>query len=306
MRRVSNSRRLFLTGLFLASCGVSRRLQREQLTLGTIEYGADSVQKERFDRFKQYLEEKLQSLVQVEPTFNESKALERISARAWSLVIASPGLAAIAMSEYQYTPLMPLAGIDNLRSIFVVKQDSSYQDLKSLAGKKLSLGQPGSATGYYFPIFNLYGLTLAAAIVSPTPKAVLTAVADGKADAGALSVQEFNTYRSTLGQSQFRILFADTHKVPPGLVLVSSSVERNLQESIRQILKDTPSPIAQEVGLVPTGPVPDYKYMIAVVARVRSIFAADPSPTAALLLQQPLRLFGDKHPEASKSTTSQP
>lgn len=300
MPRSTSSRRLFLLWLFLTSCGVKRALRREQLTIGTLEYGSGLVQPDQFARFKQYLEEQLQSLVQIEPTFNESKALERISARAWSLVFAPPGLAAIAMSQHQYTPLIPFAGIANLRSIFVVKNNSSYQDLKSLTGKIVAFGQPGSATGYYYPIFNLYGLTLAAAIVSPTPKAILEAVAEGRADAGALSVQEFNTYRNKIGKTQFRILFADTHRVPSGVVLVSSTVERNTQESIRRILKDTPSQIAQEVGVIPNGIVPDYKYTKAVVARVRSIVGNDPAPTAAFLRQKPVRLFADKHPEPSK------
>lgn len=294
MLRSITSRRFFLTWLFLSSCGVRRALQSEQLTIGTVDYegGAQSIAK--YDRFKQYIAERLQSLVQIEPTYNESKALERIAARAWSLVFAPPGLAAIAMSQYQYTALVPLAGIDNLRSILVVKQDSPYQDLKSLSGKKVALGQPGSATGYYYPIFNLYGTTLAEVIISATPKAILTAVADGTADAGALSVQEFNNYRTTIPQAEFRVLFTDTHKVPMGVLLVSPTVELNLQESIRQVLKDMPSPIAQEVGSIPNEAVPDYKYTIAAIERVRSIFGADRSPTAALLRQKPVRLFEEK------------
>jgi phosphonate transport system substrate-binding protein len=304
MRRSTTTRRFFLTWLFLSSCGVQRALQSEQLTIGTLDYEAGTQSIAKYDRFKQYLAEQLQSLVQIEPTYNESKALERIAAQAWSLVFAPPGLAAIAMSQHQYTPLIPLVGIDNLRSILVVKQDSPYQDLKSLSGKKVALGQPGSATGYYYPIFNLYGTTLAEVIVSATPKAILTAVADGTADAGAMSVQEFNTYRTTIPQTEFRVLFTDTHQVPMGVILVSPTIERNLQESIRKILKDTPSPIAQEVGSIPNGTVPDYKYTIAAIERVRSIFASDRSPTAALLRQKPVRLFEDKSSVPSKATSS--
>ena len=118
------SRRLFLAGLFLASCGVRRSLDREQLTIGTIDDGSRKQSDDRYDLFKQYLEEKLQSSIQIEPTFNESKALERIRAKAWSLIFAPPGLAALAMSHYQYSSLVPLEGIDNLQSVLVVKQDS--------------------------------------------------------------------------------------------------------------------------------------------------------------------------------------
>lgn len=285
------SRRSFLILLFLSSCGVSSRsLQGIQLTVGTVSYG-DTNQSNQYDRFKQYLAEKLQAVVQLEPAFNERKALERIKAQAWSLVFAPPGLAAIAMSQYQYEPLFPLVGINNLRSVLVVQNDSPDQDLKSLAGKRLALGQPGSATGYYFPIFNLYGLTLQELLVSPTPKAVLEAVAQGKADVGALSLEELNFYKAQLNSAEFRILHSDPHRVPTGVLLVSPSVDRTLQESIRKVLSETPSIIAEEAGFVPTGSIPDYKYMISVVDRVRSIFPADRAEGAALLAQKPVRLF---------------
>jgi phosphonate transport system substrate-binding protein len=291
--RLTTSRRLFLTWLFLSSCG-ARSIGKEQFVIGTLSNGSGKQAVDDADRFKQYLEEKLQSLVQIEPAFNENKALERIRAQAWSLVFAPPGLAAIAMSQYQYTALLPLEGINNLRSILIVKKDSTYQDIRSLVGKKLAIGQPGSATGYYFPIFNFYGLTLAELIVSSTPKAILEAVANGTADVGALSLQEFNTYKSEVPQTEFRILFTDSHRVPTGVAIVSPNVEAKLQESLRKILKNTPSAIAQEVGLIPNGEVPDYKYMISVVDRVRSIFPADQSATAALLMQKPVRLFKDR------------
>lgn len=299
--RLTISRRLFLTGLFLSSCGVRRSIGPEHLAVGMLDYGSGKQSIAQYDRFKQYLEEKLQSIIQIEPTLNESKALERIRAQAWSLVFAPPGLAAIAISQYQYSSLVPLEGIDNLRSILVVKKESTYQDLRSIAGKRLAIGQPGSATGYYFPIFNFYGLTLAELVVSSTPKAVLEAVAQGTADVGALSMQEFNTYKTEVTQTEFRILFTDPHKVPTGAILVSPNVESKRQELIRQIFKDAPSAIAREAGFIPNGTAPDYKYMISVVDRVRSIFPADQAQTAALLRQKPVRLFLDKPPEPSQS-----
>ncbi len=281
------SRRLFLAGLFLSSCGVKQSIEREQLTIGTLAYGAGNQTISQYDGLKQYLSEKLQSIVQIEPTFNENKALERIKARAWSLVFAPPGLVALAMSEYRYTPLIPLDGNTNLNSILVVKKDSLYRDLQSLSGKKLAIGQPGSATGYYFPIYNFYGLTLAELIPSATPKAVLEAVAQGRADVGALSLQEFNTYKAEIPKTEFQIVFTDRHKVPAGAILVSPDVELKLQDSIHQILQNTPDLIARQAGFIPQGTVPDYKYMVSVVKRVRAILPTDRSQ----LTQKPIQLF---------------
>lgn len=268
--------------------------------VGTVSYGAAN-SANQLDRFQQYLAEKLQAVVRVEPAFNERKALERIKSQAWSLVFAPPGLAAIAIAQYKYTPLFPLVGVNNLRSVIVVPKDRPLPDLQSLAGKRLAIGQPGSATGYYFPIFNLYGLTLKELIVAATPKAVLEAISQGKADAGALSLEEFNLYKSQLNPAEFQILYNDPHKVPEGVLLASPSIDRTLQDSIQTILRDTPSVVAQEAGFIPSGTIPDYKYMMSVVERVRSIFPADRDEGALLLAQRPIRLFTDGTPPQAAS-----
>lgn len=287
------SRRSCLLLLFLSGCSFGRHsIGSDQLVIGTVSYGAGEDLLNRYERFDRYLEEKMKLLVQLEPAYSESKALERIKANAWSLVFAPPGLAVIAMTKHQYTPMFPLQGVTNLRSVIVVKQDAPYQDLKSLTGKPFAIGQPGSTTGYYFPIYNLYGLTLSEFVLCPTPKAVLQAIATNKAEAGALSMEEFNALRSQIPNTTFRILYTDNHRVPPGVVLLSPTVNLNLQEALRRLMAESPSQIADEVGFVPTGNLPDYKYMISVVERVNSIFPAESTKDGSLLLmQKPVRLF---------------
>lgn len=284
------SRRFFLAQLFLLAACTPRSIQSlgEELIVGTVSYSEGTQAIARYDRFIQYLGEQTKSLIRLEPAFNENKALERIRSRAWSLVFAPPGLAAIAISQEKYRPLFPLAGITNLRSILVVPQDSPLRDLKELAGRTLALGQPGSATGFYFPIYNLYGLTLAEILLAPTPKTVMEWVAQGKAEAGAISQREFDLYKSQFGQTNFRVLYTDPHNVPLGVVLISPAIESDRQEYIRQAMSEVPSVIAQETGYIPTGQVPDYSYMIAVVERVRSIFPYD-NPGSLQL--KPARLF---------------
>jgi phosphonate transport system substrate-binding protein len=282
---VKFSRRVFLILLFLSACQASS-LKGDPLILGTVSYGEGEEVINQYEGFKQYLEQQTRSLVELEPAFNENKAIERIRSQAWSLVFAPPGLAAIAMSQYQYIPLLPLDGISTLRSVIIVRKDSPFQELKSLTGQTIALGQIGSATGYYFPIFNLYGLTVAELLFSPTPKAILENVAQGRAAAGALSMEQFNNYQTQFKAGTFRILFTDTHSVPSGVVLIAPNIPQQRQEEILKILNDTPSMIANEAGFVPHAPVPNYKYMISVVERVRSIF-----PEATELHSRNIRLF---------------
>ncbi|MEH2358420.1 phosphate/phosphite/phosphonate ABC transporter substrate-binding protein [Nostoc sp.] len=278
-------RRLFLfnlLGLTFAACQSTKEFEGT-LTIGVINYGGGEQIINQYAKFNSYLGEKTNAYIQLEPAFNENRAVERLEARAWSLVFAPPGLAAIAIAHYQYVPLFPLIGISNLRSIFVVRKDNPISDLKQLEGKIVALGQLGSATGYYFPLYNLYGTTLAQILFAPTPKAALELVAEGKAIACAVSEAELSLYGSQLDRTEFRILFKDPHYVPLGVVLIGPSVERNRQEFIRKVMSDWPSGLAQEVGYVPNGQVPDYKYMISLVDRVSSI--------SSKLQKKPVRLF---------------
>jgi phosphonate transport system substrate-binding protein len=283
---VGLSRRLFLLSLFLTACAkTSEKTEDVQFTIGTVSYEEGEVAIEQYEEFKDYFAQQTRLFVQLEPTFNENKALERIKLQAWSLIFAPPGLAAIAISQHKYIPLLPLEGINNLRSVIVVKSNSPYQNLQSLTNTVVALGQQGSATGYYLPIFNLYGLTLAEIAFLPTPKAVLETVANDKAAAGALSLDEFDRYKKQIDRTEFRILFTDPHNVPSGGILVSPNVSEKRQQEILKILQETPSQIADRAEFVPRGSIPDYQYLISVVERVKSIF-----PTVDTM-QKPVRLF---------------
>lgn len=288
---MSISRRWFLSLMILSACAAKTSRHTQSLLVGMVGYEDGNKYLEQYDRFKRYLSETTQSFVQLEPTLNEGRAIERIRNQQWALVFAPPGLTAIAVSQHQYSPLFPLIGVENLRSVLIVREDSPIRAVSEIAGKTVALGEPGSATGYYLPLFNLYGLTLTQFIFPPSPKAILEAVTQGQADVGAVSMEEFNTYKSQVIPSKLRVLFADPHRVPSGAVLISSTLDRDHQETIRKILSEMPSVLAQEAGFITNAPVPNYQYMISVVERVRSIFPGDTQEKVALLQQKPVRLF---------------
>lgn len=284
--KIKSSRRLFILQmlfLFAACEKQDSSIKFTELVIGVISYGKEKQKLEQFSRFREYLGKKIRARIQLEPTFNENMAIERIKNHNWSLVFASPGLVAIAKAKYQYLPIFPLMVEVNLRSIFVVRKDSPLQDLKDLQNQTVALGLPGSATGYYFPLYNLYGLTLAEILFAPTPKTVLEWVAQNKAAAGAISLEEFNVHRLELSNVEFRILFSDSQIVPPGAVLLSPQLDKNHQDLIRNYLQEAPPTLIQEVGYVPNVEVSNYEYMISVVNRVTSI--------ATNLRTKPVRIF---------------
>lgn len=271
------SRRLVLAQLFwfvtgCALSGVRQADQLGQLTVGTVSYGEGSQSAERYQRFIQYLESQLKSLVQLEPAFNEVQALEQIQRQAWSLVFAPPGLAAIAVSKAQYLPLFPLQGVNHLSSVLVTLADSPIQTLSDVNGAIVALGQPGSATGYYVPLYELYGTTPAEVRLAPTPQTTLTWLAEGEVDVGALSKDEFERYRSSIRGAQFNVLHA-SRRIPSGSVLISPKVERNQQAIIQKAMEDALPAIADEAGYIPNVAPPDYKSLIAFIEKVEPIKA---------------------------------
>ncbi len=267
------SRRVFISQMLLsiAACTTEETMFTRRLVIGVLSYGQGKQTEERLRGFRQYLSNNLKTIVELEPAFNERIAVERIKRKSWSLIFATPGLAAMSIANYQYWSMFPLQLSGDSRSIIVVNQNSPLNKLQDLRNKRLALGQQGSATGYYFPLFNLYGLTLASVQFAPTPKISLEWLSSGEVDAAALSLEEFNLSKSKLDSSQFRILFTDEHTAPSGSLLCSPLVEKNLANAIRNHLKKAPESLIQEAKYIPNSSPPDYKYMINVVKRVNAI-----------------------------------
>lgn len=255
--------------LLLISCNSIPEQGYNKYSIGIISNN-NSNSLDKYDEFKKYFAIQTQSLIEFEPAFNEIKALEQIAGKKWDLVFAPPGLAAIAISEYNYQAIMPLEGRDKTRSVIVVKNDSLFQTRKDLAGKKIALGQKGSATGYYFPLYNLYGLNISK-IQAPTPKKVLQWLDNKEVNAGALSLEEYNLYRRQFPPNSFRILYLDQHNVPSGAILISDHIERNQEGQIIIALTRTPSFVSASAGFLTTEKLPDYSYLINVIKRVREI-----------------------------------
>ena len=275
---------LYLVLIVLTLLGCQSRQQfPARITLGVVSFGETEQLEEKYGELKQYLEQELNSIVQLEPTYNERQALVQINQKGWDLVFASPGLAAIATKQSTYIPILSLEGGLNNRSIFVVAQESSLKTLSDLEGKAVALGQPGSATGYYFPLLNLYGLSLAKIRLADTPKQALEWIAQGEVEAAAMSLEQYNGYRTTVPGKQFRVLHQDDHAVPNGSVLVSNSLPQIEQEALYNVLSSAPPMLPASLGYIANSEVPDYQELIKVIDKV--------TPITDNLQQQPALLY---------------
>ena len=267
------SRRIFISQFLmaLAGCATEERLSNKRLVIGVISYGKGKQTINKLNGFRTYLSDKLKTIIELEPAFNERIAVQRMKRKSWSLVFATPGLAAMGIADYQYWSMFSLQLDSSSRSIIVVNQSSPLKKLQDLQGKKLALGQEGSATGYYLPLFNLYGLTLASIQFASTPLVSLEWVSQGEVVAAAISLEEFYLYKSKFDSSQFRILFRDSHTVPSGSILCSPLVERKRADVIQNQMKNAPISLIQQAQYLPNASPPDYKYMMSVVKRVATI-----------------------------------
>ncbi len=271
------SRRLLLTQLLLLLAGCASFNSKDssklgKLVIGVVAYGEEGRSIDEYDGFIKYLEGRIKTLIELEPAYNEVKAVEQIQRQVWSLVFASPGLAAIAISKANYLPIFPQQGVDNRGSVLVVLKDSSIRTFADVNGKSLALGQPGSATGYYVPLYELYGSTLSEIQISPTPKTTLEWVANAKVAVGALAKDEFDRYRTEFRDRAFRVLHT-SRRIPTGSVLISPQIERNQQQLIQQAMNEAVPAIAQAAGYIPNTPPPDYKTLITFIEKVKPIEA---------------------------------
>lgn len=275
-----------LTITLLWGCGSEPSDPLGKLTIGIVSYDTATQSVDQYQPFKEYLAQQTRTVVELEPAYNELQAVEQILRQdVWSLVFAPPGLAAIAIDEGQYVPVFPMQGSANARSVMVVLEDSPIEDLGDLAGEAIALGEPGSATGYYLPLYDLYGLTLAEVQFAPTPATILEWVSNGSVTAGALSEENYQEFRNDF-DARFRVLHT-SRPIPQGVVLVGSTVERNQQQVIEEAMRSAPSNIISDAGYLPTAPLPDYSQFIQLIEKVRPLEDQVKQTPAVLTIEEP-------------------
>ena len=261
---------LILLTLLLGGCESSNILP-EKVNIGVVSYGEEDISLDKYERFKNYIALQTKSIVELEPAYNELQAIDQISRNRWDIVFAPPGLAAIAIDRQLYEPLFSMGEVSSRqRSLLIVREDSPIKKIPDLANKTLALGQIGSAAGYYVPLYDLYGLTLSEIRFAPTPKTALQLLEEGSVDAIALSEKNFEVYKRQFSQTKFRIIHT-SRWIPPGLVLLSPTVERNREKQIRQFMSEASADMTADAGYIPSVKVPQYKQFIQLIKKVKPL-----------------------------------
>lgn len=272
-RRLLLLQLLVLVGISISGCfgGSEKSNVPKKLTVGIVNYGETKLSQQQYDRFKTYLSTKTQSIVEIEPTYNELRAIRQIRSRNWDIVFAPPGLAAIAIGKKRYEPLFSMAEISSIQTpLIVVRDDSPIQSISDLANKTVALGQRGSAAGYYVPLYDLFGLTLKEINFASTPKQLMKLIREGTVDAGAISKKNFEHYRQGKPKTNFRIIHRGRY-IPSGVVLLAPTIERNRERQIQQAMQEAPAHITADAGYFPNSKIPNYQQFIKLVEKVRPL-----------------------------------
>ncbi|WP_088243836.1 phosphate/phosphite/phosphonate ABC transporter substrate-binding protein [Calothrix rhizosoleniae] len=287
-RRFSLVKILVLIGLLSIGCNTKTPTPSpEKLTIGVVSYGEGKVSLDKYNRFKDYIATKTRSIrVDVEPAYNELQAVTQIKRKNWDIVFATPGLAAIAIGKELYVPLFSMESVSRReRSLIIVLNDSPIQNIKDLSNKTVALGEPGSASGYYLPLYDLYGLTLTQVRFAPTPNTALELIKNRTVEAGALSERDFEIHKRQFPNTQFRTIHT-SRWVPPGVVVIAPTIEINRQQQIQKIMAEAPADITGDAGYVPDAKVPKYKQFIQLVEKVRPLESAVKNTPAVLIRNQ--------------------
>ncbi|MEL7242383.1 MAG: PhnD/SsuA/transferrin family substrate-binding protein [Cyanobacteria bacterium J06573_2] len=280
--RFINFRFLILLVLLTIGCNSEKRVI-QKVTVGLVSYGEEDISFDKYERFKNYIAAEMESIVELEPAYNELQAIDQINRKRWDIVFAPPGLAAISIDRQLYEPLFSMGEVSSRqRSLIIVRDDSPIQKIPDLANKTIALGQIGSAAGYYVPLYDLYGLTLSDIRFAPTPKTVLQWLNEGSIDAGALSEKNFEIYRRQFSDIKFRIIHT-SRWIPPGLVLLSPTVERNRERQIRKIMGEAPANITSDANYIPSIKIPEYSQFIQLINKVKPLEARVKETPAVLL-----------------------
>ena len=292
----------------LLGCSEPEPVTNEKLTIGVVSYGDSKISLEKYQRFQNYLAEQTKIPFELEIAYNELQAVQRIERGNWHVVFAPPGLAAMA-DKRGYEQKFVLDRPDQSEyALIVVRDDSPVQDVVDLSFEEIAMGEPGSAAGYYLPLYYLYGLTLEKVHFAPTPETILEWVSDGTVTAGAISEQEFEKFRGRFPDTEFRILLhskdqtAKARPIPPGVVLLGV-IERGQGEFIARVMREAPADITSDAQYIPAGNLPDYNEMIRVVEKIKPLESQVKQAPAVLTLEHLKRDAAEQ--EATGSPTSE-
>ena len=207
------------------------------IIIGGVSSTSDLINKNKINNLADLLTKELPNLkFKAKETSNYNEAITKICDHKWDLSFAFSPLVASQVQNCNTTPLH-LAFVyvnkrKNANSYFVgffTKKDSKINSLDDIEGKSLALKQKYSASGFYIPLFMIYGKTLSKVGFLGTESEVARNVFIGNYDVGVTSMN--NEKNMAFGQMNNELkLIGRSQDIPGGSLLVSNHLKERIGE----------------------------------------------------------------------------
>jgi ABC-type phosphate/phosphonate transport system substrate-binding protein len=214
-------------------------------------------------------------IIEGDKSLSYQEVKKRLAAKKWDIVFArSPMIARFSQKQsYSYLAGM-FPGSATYKSGIFVKANSpirSINDIKS--NTVVALGDFNSASGFYMPVYDLYGKTFSAKIArGESPRSM---VSQGKAEIGTVAIGD----QLKPNNSEFRIIH--TSRDIPGSGVYLSPQLASQHQQIKQVLLAASKTITKKVNYGDI-PEPNYTEFDKIIDRVDSIIECvnfDKTPT---------------------------
>jgi serine/threonine protein kinase len=220
-------------------------------------------------------------IIEGDKSLSYQEVKKRLAAKKWDIVFArSPMIARFSQKQsYSYLAGM-FPGSPTYKSGIFVKANSpirSINDIKS--NTVVALGDFNSASGFYMPVYDLYGKTFSAKIArNQSPRSM---VSEGKAEVGTVAIGD----QLKPNNPEFRIIH--TSRNIPGSGVYLSPQFASQHEQIKQVLLAASKSITKKVNYGDV-PEPNYTEFDKITDRVDSIIECVDFD------KSPVNLFCDK------------
>ena len=188
--------------------------------------------------------------VQLEPVLSSEQARLRLQSGDWDLAFLPPGLTALALEQGgSYGLVRQLGRRSNAKSQMLVRADSGFETRGDLRGRRLGVLPRGSLTGFYLPLFNLYGLRFSEVHYALSYAELRAMLTNGEVDViawdGSLPIDS----------TRFKVLHEDSHVIPLGALALSQSLlQSDHQPFLRQLdenVTQLPPSLGYASGVIP-------------------------------------------------------
>ena len=270
---------LTITSLFAANACNSRRDKLKQIiTIGMVHYQPIETSDIQLNIFEKEIERQLPNVdVQLSGTTNYSRGAELICQGKWDISFALSPIVSAQAIDCGHIPLFQAYGGGTYYSALFVRSDSPLAQgfkLKDLADKSLALNQVGSASGFYFPLYELRGATLAKVGFLGDYDKIKSAVIAKEYDIG-VAPSDLMEDETLFPVNSFKII-ARSIDIPQGVILINPNLSSNLQRELKDVLssidpKALPQGANEEPLYVTTAPLPNFDKVVEVVKTIDAI-----------------------------------